>query len=179
VNQDDVATILVSDEAEVLALIAVEKKGGNVNGIVQKDGEKIKFTQIGGGGKVRFHIKRVDAGFIRSSFLTTLPFIVNQAISKIAETFESPAWSCRFTPDMERRSVLEDGHRDNHEYSHHHHSDQPADHHDFIPSNNDDALAELRHFLRGAELHFTGWMSSLRLTTRCALIALPRLDQIQ
>jgi hypothetical protein len=54
VNQDDVATILVSDEADVLALIAVEKKGGNVNGIVQKNGEKIKFTQRGGGGKVSF-----------------------------------------------------------------------------------------------------------------------------
>jgi hypothetical protein len=54
VNQDDVATILVSDEADVLALIAVEKKRGNVNGIVQKNGGTMKFTQRGGGGNVSF-----------------------------------------------------------------------------------------------------------------------------
>ena len=56
VNEDDMATILVSDDEDgVLAFIAVEKKGGNVNGIVHKgNGEKMKFTQRGGGGKVRF-----------------------------------------------------------------------------------------------------------------------------
>jgi hypothetical protein len=53
VNEEDVATMLVSDEADTLALISVEKKGGNVNGIVQKNGEKMKFAQRGGGGKVR------------------------------------------------------------------------------------------------------------------------------
>ena len=54
VNTDDVATMLVSDEDGVLALISVHKKGGNVDGIVQKNGENMKFTQRGGGGKVRF-----------------------------------------------------------------------------------------------------------------------------
>jgi hypothetical protein len=54
VNEDDVATILVSDEDGVIALISVHKKGGKVDGIVQKNGENMKFTQKGGGGKVRF-----------------------------------------------------------------------------------------------------------------------------
>ena len=54
VNEDDVATILVSDEDGVIALISVHKKGGKVDGIVQTNGEKMKFTQKGGGGKVRF-----------------------------------------------------------------------------------------------------------------------------
>jgi hypothetical protein len=55
VNETDVAAMLVSDEVGVVALIAVDKKGGKVNGIVQKDGASIKFTQKGGGGgKVRF-----------------------------------------------------------------------------------------------------------------------------
>lgn len=53
VNQDDVATMLVSDEDGVIALISVDKEGGKVDGIVQKNGEKMKFTQRGGGGKVR------------------------------------------------------------------------------------------------------------------------------
>jgi predicted ester cyclase len=53
VNHDDVATMLVSDEDGVIALISVDKEGGKVDGIVQKNGEKIKFTQRGGGGKVR------------------------------------------------------------------------------------------------------------------------------
>ena len=56
VDEDDVATMLVSDEpGSALVLIAVEKKGGKVDGIIQKDGEKIKFTQKGG-GKVRFFV---------------------------------------------------------------------------------------------------------------------------
>jgi hypothetical protein len=54
VNEDDVATILVSDEDGVIALISVHKKGGKVDGIVQKNGENMKFTQKGEGGKVRF-----------------------------------------------------------------------------------------------------------------------------
>jgi hypothetical protein len=58
VDEDDVATMLVSDEPDsALVLIAVEKKGGKVDGIIQKDGEKIKFTQKGGGGKVRFMLE--------------------------------------------------------------------------------------------------------------------------
>ena len=55
VDEDDVATILVSDEtAPALVLIGVERRQGKVDGIIQKDGEKIKFTQKAGGrGKVR------------------------------------------------------------------------------------------------------------------------------
>jgi hypothetical protein len=54
VNEGDVATMLVSDEDGVIALISVDKKGGKVDGIVQKNGENMKFTQRGGDGKVRF-----------------------------------------------------------------------------------------------------------------------------
>ena len=49
------ATVLVSDEADVLAFITVEE-GGKVNGIVKKGNDKgVKLTQKGQGGKVRFY----------------------------------------------------------------------------------------------------------------------------
>jgi hypothetical protein len=55
VNEKDVATVLVSDEADVLAFITVEE-GGKVNGIVQKGNDMgVKFTQKGKGEKVRFY----------------------------------------------------------------------------------------------------------------------------
>ena len=58
VNSNDVATMLVSNEDDVIALIAVEKKGGQVDGIVQKkNGKKMKFRQNSDGGKVRFEQK--------------------------------------------------------------------------------------------------------------------------
>ena len=57
VSEIDVATMLVSDEDGVIALISVDKKGGKVNGIVQKNGESIKFVQRGGGGKVRLKLR--------------------------------------------------------------------------------------------------------------------------
>ncbi len=57
VNGKEVATVLVSDEADVLAFITVEE-GGKVNGIVKKGNDKgIKLTQKGQGGKVRFYGK--------------------------------------------------------------------------------------------------------------------------
>ena len=53
VNEDNVATMLVGDKPGIIALIAVEKKGGKVNGIIQKkDGKKMKFKQNVGEGKV-------------------------------------------------------------------------------------------------------------------------------
>ena len=54
VNEEDVATMLVGDEDGVIALISVDKKVGKVDGIIQRNGENMKFTQRGGGGKVRF-----------------------------------------------------------------------------------------------------------------------------
>jgi hypothetical protein len=53
VNDDDVDSILVSDDPGVFALIAVNKRGGRARGIVRKDGENIEFAQDGDGGKVR------------------------------------------------------------------------------------------------------------------------------
>ncbi len=53
VSEINVATMLVSDEDGVIALISVDKKWGKVNGIVQKNGENIKIMQRGGGGKAR------------------------------------------------------------------------------------------------------------------------------
>jgi hypothetical protein len=54
VNGKDVATVLVSDEANVLAFITVEESG-KVNGIVKKGNDKgVKVTQKGQGDKVRF-----------------------------------------------------------------------------------------------------------------------------
>jgi hypothetical protein len=61
VNADDVDTILVHDdddddidgEAGAYAMIAVSKISGRANGIVQKGGRNVKFTQNGRGKKVR------------------------------------------------------------------------------------------------------------------------------
>lgn len=59
-NADDVDTILVHDddddidgEAGAFAMIAVSKTSGRANGIVQKGGRNVKFTQNGRGTKVR------------------------------------------------------------------------------------------------------------------------------
>ena len=55
VNENDVATMLVSDEPGVFALISVEKTGGKVNGIVKKRGMKdVQLMQDGQGGKVSY-----------------------------------------------------------------------------------------------------------------------------
>jgi hypothetical protein len=54
VNDDDVDSILVSDDPGVFALIAVNKRGGRARGIVRKDEENVEFAQDGDGGKVRF-----------------------------------------------------------------------------------------------------------------------------
>ncbi len=54
VNGDNVATTLIGDKPGIIALIVVEKKGGKVNGTVQKkDGKKMKFKQNVGEGKKR------------------------------------------------------------------------------------------------------------------------------
>jgi hypothetical protein len=53
VDSKNLAIMLVSDEVDVVALIAVDKVGGAVNGIVQKGSEKgVQLTQDGLGGKV-------------------------------------------------------------------------------------------------------------------------------
>jgi hypothetical protein len=52
VNSDNVATMLVSDEVGVVAMISVDKKEGKVNGIVQK-GESVKKLTQNRRGKVR------------------------------------------------------------------------------------------------------------------------------
>ena len=79
VNEVDVATMLVSNEDGVFALISVDKKGGKVDGIVQKNGENMKFTQRGGGGKVRFeyemiHFPVISFRFAMLTFHVALPF---------------------------------------------------------------------------------------------------------
>jgi hypothetical protein len=48
---------------------------------------------------------------------------------------------------MERRSLSEGYHDEDHHHSHHDHSD-----HEFDPSNIKDTLADLKHSLRGSEL---------------------------
>ena len=65
VNDDDVDSILVSDDPGVFALIAVDKQGGRARGIIRKDGENIEFAQNGKGGKVRFRNIGVFGGRIR------------------------------------------------------------------------------------------------------------------
>ena len=60
VNASDVATMLVSDEPNVLALISVKKEGGKVNGIVKTgNGTGVQLTQNGQGGNVRLHCRWV------------------------------------------------------------------------------------------------------------------------
>ena len=74
VNEDDVATMLVGDERNVIALIAVEKKGGRVNGIVQRDGEKINIAQDDSGAEVSFGIRKS-----RRVFFGDTPFSTHAA----------------------------------------------------------------------------------------------------
>ena len=60
VNPDNVATMLVSDEVGVFALMYVDKRGGKVNGIVKKDKTKgVKITQNGRGEQVRTSMRYV------------------------------------------------------------------------------------------------------------------------
>jgi hypothetical protein len=73
VNDDDVDSILVSDDPGVFALIAVNKRGGRARGIVRKDGENIEFAQDGDGGKVRFRNIR---SFWWSYRVHSIPLIV-------------------------------------------------------------------------------------------------------
>ncbi|KAL3823124.1 hypothetical protein ACHAXA_006454 [Cyclostephanos tholiformis] len=129
VDEDDVATILVSDEtAPALVLIGVEKRQGKVDGIIQKDGEKIKFTQKAGGR--------------------------GKALAAIAEDFTPPAWSCGYSPDIERRSLFESDHHDDHDPSDYDHSAQNhTDHsHQFDPSDTVLAMVDIQHSLRGSEI---------------------------
>jgi hypothetical protein len=71
-----------------------------------------------------------------------------QTMATIAEAFDPPPWRCGYSPDTEGRSLFEDGH-DDHDHSAHDHQDHS---HDFDPSKTDDALANLKHSLRGSEL---------------------------
>ncbi len=57
VNDEDVDTILVSNDPGVFALIPIDKQaGGGVQGIVCKDDGIIEFAQDGDEGKVSFEI---------------------------------------------------------------------------------------------------------------------------
>ncbi len=56
VNNEDVDKILVSNDPGVFTLIAINKQGGGIRGIVRKDGENIYFVQDGDEGKVSFEI---------------------------------------------------------------------------------------------------------------------------
>jgi hypothetical protein len=75
VNGGDIATLLVADGVEdmnTIALIAVDKKTGNVSGIVNKEnGEKVNFFQEKGGKVSSFCV-----------FAATLPYLV--VISRIS-----------------------------------------------------------------------------------------------
>ena len=73
-------------------------------------------------------------------------------MATIAETFEPPAWSCGTTPDMDHRSLFKHGHDDNRDHFHHDHRNHDHDH-DFKPSNTRDAMSDLKHSIRGSELH--------------------------
>lgn len=81
VDEDDVATMLVGYEEGVLALIAIDRKDGSANGIIQKDGEKIKITQNGKGGK---------------AFATT------------AEEFTPESWACGYGPGLGETPAAEE-----------------------------------------------------------------------
>jgi hypothetical protein len=82
------------------------------------------------------------------------PYSVKQALISIAKDFKPPAWSCGSTPHVGSRSLSGDDHDDNSnhfDHNHHDHSDRDHSHH-FVPSNPEDSLADLQHFLRGSDL---------------------------
>ena len=123
VNEHDVATMLVSDEDGVLALIAVDANGGNVHGIVVPEGVEanVQLTQDGQGG---------------------------QTLVSTAEAFVPPAWSCGVN-EKHSRHLQEDFHDDD---DHHDHSDHEHSHH-FTMSDTDRAIDDLKHSLKGLDMH--------------------------
>ena len=136
VDFNDVATMLVSDEVGVMALLSVDKKDGKVNGIVKKGKSVKKFTQ-------------------KSRRGGEMAVVVN------ATDFVPPAWSCGVSSEQElnnstTRHLVEHDHEDDHFHSHHDHSDHDHSHHDhsdhnFDPSN-DNAFSHVQHSLRGSEM---------------------------
>ena len=70
-------------------------------------------------------------------------------MATVAEAFVPPDWNCGYSPDTERRSLFEDGHDDHDHSAHDNRQDHP---HDFDPSKINDALADIKHSLRGSEL---------------------------
>ena len=124
VNENEIATMLVSDEDGVLALIAVDANGGNVNGIIVPEGveSNVQLTQDGQGGQ---------------TWVST------------AEAFVPPAWSCGVGDKQTRRHLHEDFYDDD---DHHDHSDHEHTHH-FSMSDTDKAIADLKHSLHGLDVH--------------------------
>ncbi|KAL3797993.1 hypothetical protein ACHAW5_009456, partial [Stephanodiscus triporus] len=101
VDEDALDTLLVSATEGTIALIAVEKKGGKVDGIVVSSDESIKLTQTGG----------------------------QKAFARPAEEFTPPAWGCGVGADENVNNVedvgrflFEDGHDDHHDPFDHDHS---------------------------------------------------------
>lgn len=132
VDFNNVATMLVSDEVGVMALLSVDKKDGKVNGIVKKGKNVKKFTQKNGQGE--------------------------KAVVANATDFVPPTWSCGVHSEQNSttRHLVEHDHDDDYVHSHHDHSDHDhSDHdhsdHDFDPSN-DNALSHVQHSLRGSEM---------------------------
>jgi len=89
------------------------------------------------------------------------PYFINQASARPAEEFVPPAWACGVGADENvndvqdfGRFLFEDGHDDHHDLSDHDHSahDHHDHSHDFDPSKTENALADLKHSLRGSEV---------------------------
>ncbi|KAL7533144.1 hypothetical protein ACHAXR_005066, partial [Thalassiosira sp. AJA248-18] len=129
VNEDDMATILVSDlddDEEVddgsVAIIAVDKKTDDVNGIIDKGGAKMKFTQKKG----------------------------KKAWAHDAPEWTSPPWSCGSediaSEEQISRHLLEDDHHGHHHHHHHH------EHDDTDPLD----LTEITQGLRGSSMRQQG-----------------------
>jgi hypothetical protein len=72
VNSDSVATMLVSDEVGVVAMISVDMKEGKVNGIVEKGRSVKKFTQKNRREKVRLFYEIFRYRYNTSSFLCSI-----------------------------------------------------------------------------------------------------------
>ena len=105
---------------------------------------------------------------MRSSSLSLSRTHTQQAWAETAEEFIPPAWSCGVSGEQDEvnavegveRFLFEDGQDDDHDHFDHDHSDHDysdhldlSDHdHHFDASKTEDALADLKHSLRGSDL---------------------------
>lgn len=177
VNEDDLASLLVSSDASVFAMLAVEADG-STHGVIHGTGgnhKNHKFTQAKGNGKkVRcfrsVYIDTHDMSCLTKHTIISPPphHIILWPCQSFAEElpdFEpQEPWACGVgaehiidpnDKEESRRHLKFDGHsHDDHHHDHHDHKhhDHHHHHHDYDIGNTLEALEDVQRSLRGSTL---------------------------